>query len=167
MGHDKYIAHVKNRLRSSIIIDEKGCWIWQKQVHYHYPYGITTFTENNKKSKQPAHRVSYKVFKGEIPNKFYVLHQCDVARCINPDHLRTGTQKQNMKEMRDRGRSNDIFKGTKGVKHHKAKLNDDQIRKIRKLREQGYTGTALAKMFNVNNTLIYFICKRINWKHIE
>jgi len=167
MEKEEYVEHVKKRLRGSVIMNKNGCWIWQKQLHYHYPYGITTFTENGRKSKQPAHRVSYKVFVGKIPKGLYILHQCDEPRCINPDHLHAGTQKQNMKEMRERNRANDKSRGKKGSKHGMSKLTEEDIPKIKELYKSGMSGTKIAKIYGVNNTMIYFILNGKNWTHVK
>lgn len=51
-----------------------------------------------------AHRFSYELHKGPIPDGMEILHSCDVRRCVNPDHLRVGTHAANMAEAADRGR---------------------------------------------------------------
>lgn len=51
-----------------------------------------------------AHRLSYELHKGPIPDGLQILHSCDVKNCINPDHLRVGTHSENMAEAADRGR---------------------------------------------------------------
>jgi|SRR5262249_22796773 len=47
-----------------------------------------------------AHRISYQLYKGPIPNGLFVLHICDCQPCCNPDHLWLGDQGDNMAEMR-------------------------------------------------------------------
>lgn len=52
-----------------------------------------------------AHRAAYLLMKGQIPEGLLVLHSCDNPSCFNPDHLRVGTQKENLDEMRFKGRA--------------------------------------------------------------
>jgi hypothetical protein len=52
-----------------------------------------------------AHRVSYEAARGSIPTGLHILHSCDNRKCINPDHLRAGTQADNSRDMIERGRA--------------------------------------------------------------
>lgn len=52
-----------------------------------------------------AHRLTYQVFTGSIPEKHYVMHTCDNPPCCNPNHLVVGTPKENMRDMRGKGRA--------------------------------------------------------------
>lgn len=77
-----------------------GCWLWEKFVA---PCGYGRFSPNRATSIG-AHRVSYKLFKGEIPEGLLVCHRCDIKICVNPDHLFLGTHKDNCDDMNRKGR---------------------------------------------------------------
>lgn len=55
-------------------------------------------------SRVSAHRFSYQLHRGAIPKGKVVMHTCDVARCVNPAHLRVGTQKENVHDAIQKGR---------------------------------------------------------------
>lgn len=75
------------------------CWEWQG-TKYPNGYGwLKVFGQNTL-----AHRFSYELHNGPIPDGMEIMHSCDVKHCINPDHLRAGTHQENMKEAQERGR---------------------------------------------------------------
>ena len=78
----------------------KGCWLWMAGCFSH-GYGAFAF-----QNKRPglAHRFSYELHHGPIPRGRVVMHTCDTPRCVNPDHLRLGTQSQNIWDSVNKGR---------------------------------------------------------------
>lgn len=84
-----------------------GCWLWQAQVHPR-GYGRFAIGSRTDKTRQqvPAHRVAYELGNGPIPEGHYVCHRCDNPPCCNPAHLFTGTQQENMNDMKAKGRQN-------------------------------------------------------------
>jgi len=74
-----------------------GCWIWQGKPHCdNYGCGYGRFWI--KKEKYYAHRLSYTLFKGDIPEGLVVRHSCNTAMCVNPGHLYTGTVEENNRD---------------------------------------------------------------------
>jgi HNH endonuclease len=61
-------------------------------------------SEPPKKGCEAAHRISWMLFRGEIPVDAHVLHKCDVTLCVNPDHLFLGTHTDNMQDCVTKGR---------------------------------------------------------------
>src|SRR6516162_11347096 len=76
---------VRGRLMREVVELESGChaWIGARTFGGH---GI--FTLDNRSWK--AHRVAYELVKGPIPKGVWVLHDCHVGWCVNPDHLHLG-----------------------------------------------------------------------------
>ena len=129
------------------------CWIWTAGSR---GYGYGAFKFGNK--TVDSHRVSYILFKGEIPSGIFVCHTCDNPKCVNPDHLWLGTHSDNMKDAYNKGRLN-IPTTSRFKKGHKAvnrKLTDEQVKEIKHILK---TATKLslndiAELFNVKRTVI-------------
>jgi hypothetical protein len=77
-----------------------GCLLWLGTVSKTSGYGNYAL----KKYRTSAHRASYILFKGEIPDGTEVCHTCDVKLCVNPDHLFIGSRMDNQQDMADKGR---------------------------------------------------------------
>jgi len=134
----------------SIPEPNSGCWIWTGGMSK-VGYGICS--SENKKTVS-AHRLSYRVFKCEIPDGMVVAHKCDNKLCVNPDHLWIGTHKENSNDMVKKGRS--AF----GEKCGKSKLNQKNVDFIR---SSHLSHRALGKMFNVSHANIGYIKRNQTW----
>lgn len=137
------------------------CLEWTKYIPENgYHYGMIYYHQDRK--YHSVHRLSYMIFKGEIPEGMCVLHSCDNNKCIEPTHLRLGNKKENRKDAIDRNRLN----LPKGSNHHKSKLSEEDVLKIRELRDSGKTLREIGHIFNVHLSMISYICNGKNWKHI-
>lgn len=81
------------------VVTTDSCWIWMG-VTGHYGYGSLWFEGKTRW----AHRVSFHIFKEPIPKGLLVMHSCDNPWCVNPNHLFSGTQKDNIQDALKKGR---------------------------------------------------------------
>ena len=114
---------------------------------------------------QLAHRVAYCEFHG-IPiagiKGLIIRHECDNRRCVEPLHLRVGTQADNVADMMARGRNSPPPRMSGGI-HPMAKLSYDDVQAIRQARRNGAKNTDLAKTYNVTPTTIGQIVNGKTW----
>ncbi len=110
-----------------------------------------------------VHRAAYELAVGPIPAGIFALHKCDNPACFRPSHLFLGTKLDNMADCRAKGRD----RKRRGEKVNTAKLNEEQVREIRRLRTQGLTQQAIADMFGLAQTAVGKIVLRRNWKHVS
>ena len=110
-----------------------------------------------------AHRLSYQMHKGPIPEGMVVMHKCDNPRCVNPDHLDAGTQSQNIKDAFSRGRKLMPTKKARGEECGASKLMEADVLNIR---ESKLSFSKLAAAYGVNKSTIERIKYRKTWRHI-
>lgn len=108
-----------------------------------------------------AHRYAYEQAHGPIPEGFVILHECDNPSCINPEHLRAGTQADNLADMTDKGRRARVH----GEEHHATSLTDDQVRAIRRAKHA--PRKLLAKRYGISPGVVSDIRSRRTWAHVR
>ena len=123
------------------------CWEW---LSYKNPsgYGQTKIGGRNGKHIL-AHRLSWVVHFGEIPNDLHVCHKCDNPSCVNPKHLFLGTNLDNIKDRMAKGRSKATWKGVARENHPSCKVSDAQIFEMVALRKSGKSISTIAPMFGI------------------
>jgi hypothetical protein len=140
---------MKERFEQKYIKVPSGCWEWQACSHergYGYFY---TSKEYSKRKMDFAHKVSLFLYKGiKTGSKEHVMHICDNPKCVNPDHLKVGTHKDNMRDMAEKGRAG-------GPK----KINEKDIKNIRELRKKGYQIKQIAEKYNLDRGYTSRLCK--------
>lgn len=110
-----------------------------------------------------AHRLSYQMHKGEIPEGMVVMHKCDNPRCVNPDHLDVGTQSQNIKDALSRGRKLMPTHKVRGDECGASKLTSEQVLSIR---ASTLSLNEMAEQYGVSRSAIERVRYRKTWRHI-
>lgn len=137
---DRFMAKVK-------VSDE--CWEWNGST---LKDGYGRFALGNLETL--AHRVSYRLFKGNIPDGLKVCHACDNRLCVRPEHLFLGTQKQNMED----ALSKDRCIGPK------SSLTSEDIRDIKALANEGLNYVQIGGMYHLSKQYIRCLVLDLNWK---
>ncbi len=138
--------------------DEDVCWNW---VGAKTSRGYGVIQEGEKGSALLlAHRVSYEVHKGAIPAGLLILHSCDNRACVNPKHLRAGTQSENIKEAFAKGRK--AAPVAFGESNPRSKLTLEQAKFIKAHPELPHT--ELADLFGLSPNCIRGVRIGRTWK---
>lgn len=159
------------------------CWLWTGSLH-RQGYGMIQGSSEGKIVL--AHRVSWEIHYGPIPDRLSVLHHCDTPGCTRPDHLFLGTQSDNMNDMVQKGRHaarthpERVPRGDrsgsrthperlpKGTEHWNAQVTEEDVRAIRRLYvPRRVTHEALAQRFGISATQVRRIVTRRRWKHVK
>lgn len=146
----------------SILIGD-DCWEWQRGRNG-AGYGLIS----RKGFKMLAHRFSYELHNGTIPDGMVVCHKCDNPRCVRPSHLFLGTMADNSQDALAKGRLKPSLSGLElGRGPHPKKLCEADVRAIRAAYAQGDTTLkALGKRYDIDGSMVSRIINRQNWAHI-
>ena len=147
------------------------CWVWTGSANklgygsLRFPYGLVK-----------AHRMSYGIHKGPLPDGLFACHECDYPPCVNPDHLFAGTALDNSRDCLAKQR---LPTGEhawshrhrelvpRGEKHPHAKLTETQVAEIRECYATGaFFQRELAARFGVSISLISGIVRGDSWAHL-
>lgn len=94
-----------------------------------------------------------------VPEGMVIRHTCDRPPCIEPGHLITGTQADNVHDMFARGQCD-----RRGERNNSARLDWPAVREIRRLSSAGSTGSELAKHFAISESQVSNIIHHRQWK---
>lgn len=132
------------------------CWGWSGFKHVGYGR-----LKGEASAAVGAHRVSYEIHCGPIPDGLFVCHRCDNPECTNPRHLFLGTSGDNNRDCTAKGRR------ARGERQRSAKLTENDVRAIRQRWRGGeVTQKQLAKDFGVTPSAIEHVVTNRTWRHV-
>lgn len=157
--HDRAKAPIAERLARRLVVDpQTGCheWIGNRQTG---GYGVIRAGSPPYRNRY-THRLAWELANGPIPAGILVCHTCDNRTCCNPDHLFLGTPADNSADMVSKGRS------ARGERQPFAYLTAEDVREIRRLREEGWMHHDIAPLFGTTARHVGSICRGERWRHV-
>ena len=134
-----------------------GCWRWD---------GVTVKGGYGRISVEgkfrPAHRVSYELKYGKIPDGLMACHKCDTPACINPDHIFLGSAMDNMHDKYRKGRAINPV----GEAHGRAILTVEKVIEIKRLLATGIAYRKVAAIMKCGKGTVSDIKTGRTWAHV-
>jgi hypothetical protein len=140
-----------------------GCWLWTASK---FRNGYGSFSSDHGTVK--AHRVAWELANGQIPEGPYrgtwcACHRCDVRACCNPSHMFLGSHAENMADRNAKGRQS----GARGRANSQARLTEELVVEIRKLRASGVAGVEVSRRLGVSQATVSRTFRGRAWTHVE
>ena len=132
------------------------CWLWTAATNGE-GYGVF----RGRQCRTSAHRTSYELAHGPIPEGLIVRHSCDNPTCVNPAHLLVGTHRDNTNDKLERERQ------ARGVGTNTARLSEAEVAEIRLRVDRGEKVRGVARRFGIDHSNVSRIKNRKTWKHLS
>ena len=140
-------------------VDDNGCWIWTSATLGNAAGDLYPVIWIGDGKTDYAHRTSYRLFNGDIPDGYCVCHKCDTPLCVNPSHLFVGTHRDNSQDAVRKGRH------AYGERNGGAKISLITASDIKELYQSGEgTHRGIAKKFGISKTQVGRIVRGESWK---
>jgi hypothetical protein len=137
------------------LVDRRGddeCWEWAGS-RTRARYGIL---RENPRTEWKAHRLSWALHNGPVPDGALICHHCDNPPCVNPSHLYAGNAKSNAQDRASRGRGGE----KRGESAPAAKLTDAQVEEIRMHVVSGRTQQSVADEYGIHQSHVSRLVRR-------
>jgi hypothetical protein len=165
LGEEIDVAEFVARVR----VAPSGCWEWagsrQKRPSGALSYGVFSMKRRGRSRKLLAHRLAWMLMHGPLGAGVVVCHRCDNVACVRPDHLFSGTQADNLADMRAKGRGY-VNSFPRGTSHPSAKINEATVREIRELRAGGLSFAKIGAHVGLHASTVHDIVRGKNWAHV-
>lgn len=136
-----------------------GCWLWTASTQTGGYGQFSVLDARGHYVPRRAHRVSWELAFGQVPDGLCVLHRCDVRTCVNPDHLFLGTRADNTADMVTKKRQK---RGLRG----EDVLTAEEVGAMRELRMRGRSAREIAEAYGVGEKTAWAIVTGRSWRHL-
>ena len=139
-------------------VDKSGeCWVWTGSTNGKYG---TIGRGSRLAGIAYAHRVSWELANGAIPDGLDVCHHCDNPPCVRPDHLFLGTRSENM---HDAARKGHMWRDITGARNPRASLTPTIAIAVRAACAAGARQVDVARSFGIGQSQVSRIVRRATW----
>lgn len=141
-----------DRFWDAVDVDGTGCWLWTGGTRGEY--GLFCIDRH---LTIVAHRAAWFFANGPFLAALKVLHDCDVPLCVKPMHLFLGTQADNMRDMKEKGRS------LRSRPSGRGRLTPEQVFEIR---SSDLSQAQLAVRFGISQPAIWYVQQRLSYAYL-
>jgi hypothetical protein len=134
-----------------------GCWLWTAAKGSN---GYGNFVAYKGEAPTGAHRMSWELTFGEIPDGGFVLHRCDNRLCVRPSHLFLGTQADNLRDMHAKGRWRYMPRDQRGERNPNSVASDAKVAMMLADIARGQSIRSVAREYGVKYHTLWAITKR-------
>lgn len=164
-----YGDYLVAKIMQRVDVRPNGCWLWKGCLSGKYAK-IGVARRNFR-----VHRVLWESLNGPVPPGRILCHTCDTPTCVNPEHVYPGTKSDNARDAVQRQRMNcGSRNGTRtrperrsrGEAHYNAKITEDDVRRIRAKREEGFGLAAIARELDLPHGSVRGVLEGKSWTHV-
>ena len=130
------------------------CWVWRWQRHH--GYALVKVAQRSVLFNRGQLGILSKSYR-----EFQTIHACDNPPCVNPAHLRVGTDLENQYDKVNKGRHR--ANAAKGTRNGRAKLSEGDIPVIRGLLAAGESHRSIARRYGGSSPSITGIATGKKW----
>lgn len=147
--------HSPGELFWAKVCKTEGCWLWTANVGKdgYGKFQVSVLGENRQITWR-AHVWAFTEANGPVPSGKYVLHSCNEPLCVRPEHLRVGTQSENMRQAYAEGRCSSTA------------LTPAKVAELRQLASDGFTALELAQHFKIKRCSVYAVLSGRHWNWV-
>lgn len=173
------MSNIEARFMSKVRqTDPQSCWPWSAGIHdkKNKKNGYGKFWLDGRMHR--AHRISYLIYVGKIPDGMLVCHKCDNPKCVNPNHLFLGTVADNNADKAAKGRAPRVTgvrhgintkpeRTARGSLHGCAKLTEANVSRIIGLLAAGVSAKTICAAYGVSVSAVSLIARGKTWRHVS
>lgn len=153
---------ISDRFHARLRAEPGGCVVWTG-ARCRDGYGNIRVGHGTQRRMVGAHRVSWELHVGPIPEGKHVLHRCDNPPCVRPEHLFLGTHRDNFLDAAAKGR----LGKARGEDHGRSRLHNADVARMRCLAAtRGLSCRSLSRRFGVSKSTVARILKGESWKSV-